>query len=238
MTEPQHEVLIDIRAASKAFQQGKLTIGVLHQLDLQIRRGEFVAIEGRSGSGKSTLLSVIGLLDSFSSGQYLLLGTPVPGLSLYQQSVLRNRHIGWIFQNFNLISDMTVAENVCLPLRYLPGVKSSEFRQKALQALTQVELADKLDAYPEQLSGGQQQRVAIARAIITNPGLLLADEPTGNLDSASADIIFQLLQRLHQQGATVLMVTHDPELAARAQRRLLLTDGRFVTATTPTRKAG
>lgn len=237
----QAETLIDIRQASKVFTQGKLQLPVLQALDFQVTRGEFVAIEGRSGSGKSTLLSIIGLLDSFSAGKYLLLGQSVPGLSAYQHSVLRNRHIGWIFQNFNLISSMTVAENVSLPLRYLAGVKAADYRIRAAQVLAQVELSDKLDAYPEQLSGGQQQRVAIARALITNPSLLLADEPTGNLDSQSAEIVMNLLSKLHQDGATVLMVTHDPQLAARAQRRLYLADGQFVatasaplTATPPT----
>ena len=224
----QAESLIDIRQASKVFTQGKLQLPVLQALDFNVIRGEFIAIEGRSGSGKSTLLSIIGLLDSFSTGEYLLLGQSVPSLSAYQHSVLRNRHIGWIFQNFNLISNMTVVENVSLPLRYLPGVKAAEYRARATQALAQVELTDKLDAYPEQLSGGQQQRVAIARALITNPSLLLADEPTGNLDSQSAEIVMNLLTSLHQKGATVLMVTHDPQLAARAQRRLYLADGQFV----------
>lgn len=230
----QAETLIDIRQASKVFTQGKLQLPVLQSLDFQVTRGEFVAIEGRSGSGKSTLLSIIGLLDSFSAGEYLLLGQSVPGLSAYQHSVLRNRHIGWIFQNFNLIGSMTVAENVSLPLCYLAGIKAADYRSRAAQVLAQVELSDKLDAYPEQLSGGQQQRVAIARALITNPSLLLADEPTGNLDSQSAEIVMNLLSKLHQDGATVLMVTHDPQLAARAQRRLYLADGQFVaTATAP-----
>jgi len=232
------ETLIQIQQASKHFMQGKLKLPVLQALDLTVQRGEFVAIEGRSGSGKSTLLSIIGLLDKFSHGEYLLLGQAVPTLSAYQQSMLRNRHIGWIFQNFNLISNMTVAENVSLPLRYLSGVKAADYRNRAVQVLTQVELADKLDAYPEQLSGGQQQRVAIARALITNPSLLLADEPSGNLDSQSAEIVLDLLTKLHRDGATVLMVTHDPQLAARAERRLYLADGQFVHSeplvTTPT----
>lgn len=221
------ERLIDIQQASKSFRQGKLDIPVLHQLDLTVQRGEFVALEGRSGSGKSTLLSVIGLLDQFSSGQYFLLGQQVQGLSAYQQSVLRNRDIGWIFQNFNLIADMTVAENIMLPLRYLRGVKSSTYRSKVEQVLAQVQLSDKYACYPEQLSGGQQQRVAIARALVTAPSLLLADEPTGNLDTESSEIVFDILRQQHQQGATILMVTHEPALAARAQRRLLLKDGRF-----------
>jgi putative ABC transport system ATP-binding protein len=223
------ETLIHIQQASKHFMQGKLQLPVLQKLDFTVQRGEFVAIEGRSGSGKSTLLSIIGLLDAFSSGEYLLLGQAVPRLSAYQQSVLRNRHIGWIFQNFNLISNMTVAENVSLPLRYLSGVKAADYRNRAVQVLVQVELGDKLDAYPEQLSGGQQQRVAIARALITKPSLLLADEPTGNLDTQSAEIVLNLLTTLHRDGATVLMVTHDSQLAALAERRLYLADGQFVT---------
>jgi putative ABC transport system ATP-binding protein len=223
------DTLINIQRASKHFQQGKLQLPVLAALDFSVARGEFVAIEGRSGSGKSTLLSIIGLLDEFSAGEYLLLGQAVPTLSAYQRSVLRNRHIGWIFQNFNLISHMTVAENVSLPLRYMPGVKASEYPARVAKVLMQVQLDDKMDVYPEQLSGGQQQRVAIARALITEPSLLLADEPTGNLDSQSADIVMTLLTALHRAGATVLMVTHDPQLAARAQRRLFLADGQFVT---------
>jgi len=221
------ELLLEIRQADKSFRQGKLTIPVLHQLDLCVERGEFVALEGRSGSGKSTLLSIIGLLDQFTSGEYLLLGQSVNKLSAYQQSVLRNRDIGWIFQNFNLIADMTVAENIMLPLRYLRGVKSSSFQERVKQVLAQVELSDKYHSYPEQLSGGQQQRVAIARALVTQPSLLLADEPTGNLDSESADIVFNILQQQHRQGATILLVTHEPDLAARCQRRLQLHDGRF-----------
>ncbi|MFN6971023.1 MAG: ABC transporter ATP-binding protein [Rheinheimera sp.] len=225
------ELLLEIRQADKSFRQGKLTIPVLHQLDLCVERGEFVALEGRSGSGKSTLLSIIGLLDQFSSGEYLLLGQSVNQLSAYQQSVLRNRDIGWIFQNFNLIADMTVAENIMLPLRYLSGVKSSSFQQRVKQVLAQVELSDKYHSYPEQLSGGQQQRVAIARALVTQPSLLLADEPTGNLDSESADIVFNILQQQHRQGATILLVTHESDLAARCQRRLQLHDGRFAVET-------
>lgn len=225
------EMLIDIRQANKVFQQGKRTVPVLQQLDFTVARGEFVALEGRSGSGKSTLLSVIGLLDQFSSGEYWLAGKNVQRLNARAQSSLRNREIGWIFQNFNLLTDMTVAENIMLPLRYLADVKRSSYRSKVEQVLAQVELSDHYHAYPEQLSGGQQQRVAIARALVGQPKLLLADEPTGNLDSNSSDIVFDLLRQQHQQGTTILLVTHDPQLAARAGRRLLLRDGRFVTAT-------
>jgi putative ABC transport system ATP-binding protein len=225
------EMLIDIRQANKVFQQGKRTVPVLQQLDFTVARGEFVALEGRSGSGKSTLLSVIGLLDQFSSGEYWLAGKNVQQLNARAQSSLRNREIGWIFQNFNLLTDMTVAENIMLPLRYLADVKRSSYRSKVEQVLAQVELSDHYHAYPEQLSGGQQQRVAIARALVGQPKLLLADEPTGNLDSNSSDIVFDLLRQQHQQGTTILLVTHDPQLAARAGRRLLLRDGRFVAAT-------
>jgi len=224
------EMLIDIRQASKVFPQGKRTVPVLQQLDFTVTRGEFVALEGRSGSGKSTLLSVIGLLDRFSSGEYWLAGQNVQRLSGRAQSSLRNREIGWIFQNFNLLTDMTVAENIMLPLRYLEQVKRSSYRNRVEQVLAQVELSDHYHAYPEQLSGGQQQRVAIARALVSEPSLLLADEPTGNLDSESSDIVFDLLRQQHQQGSTILLVTHDSLLAARADRRLWLHDGRFVPA--------
>lgn len=222
------DTLVEIRQGMKSFQQGRIQSSVLTDIDFQITRGEFVAIEGRSGSGKSTLLSIIGLLDQLTSGEHLLLGQAVSGLSSYQLSVIRNRHLGWVFQNFNLISQMTALENVILPLRYQAGLSDAQRQQQAKQMLTDVGLGDKLASYPEELSGGQQQRVAIARALVTSPSLILADEPTGNLDSQNASIVMDLLHRLHQQGATVLMVTHDAQLAATAQRRLYLADGCFV----------
>lgn len=225
------EILIDIRQASKVFQQGKRVVPVLQQLDFSVQRGEFVALEGRSGSGKSTLLSIVGLLDQFSQGEYWLAGNNVQKLSDRVQRNLRNREIGWIFQNFNLLTDMTVAENIMLPLRYLNHVKRANYRSKVEQVLAQVELSEHYHAYPEQLSGGQQQRVAIARALVSEPALLLADEPTGNLDSESSEIVFNLLREQHQQGTTVLLVTHDPIMAARADRRVWLHDGRFVPTT-------
>jgi putative ABC transport system ATP-binding protein len=236
-TAPTADVLIDIRGARKSFYQGKREIPVLKDIHFQVARGEFVALEGRSGSGKSTLLSIMGLLDGFCHGDYFLLGHPVTKLSTYQQSQLRNRHIGWIFQNFNLIADMTVAENIMLPLRYLPGIARADYPTKVRDVLAQVELGDKFHSYPEQLSGGQQQRVAIARALVTAPSLLLADEPTGNLDTESTDIIFQLLRQQHQQGSTIVLVTHEPALAARCQRRVQLCDGRFVAPDTLLKRA-
>ena len=222
------DILVEIRHGVKSFQQGRVQSRVLTDIDFTIERGEFVAIEGRSGSGKSTLLSIIGLLDHLCSGEHWLLGQAVSGLSSYLLSVIRNRHIGWVFQNFNLISQMTALENVMLPLRYQKDLSQRQRQQLATQMLADVGLDDKVASYPEELSGGQQQRVAIARALVTKPSLILADEPTGNLDSQSASLVMDLLHRLHQQGSTVLMVTHDPQLAASAQRRLYLADGCFV----------
>jgi putative ABC transport system ATP-binding protein len=224
------ELLIETRKLSKSFSQLQVTTEVLKGLDLKIRRGDMLAIEGRSGSGKSTLLSILGLLDNASGGEYLLCGEPVHKLTAYQKAVLRNRHIGWIFQNFNLINDMTVAENIALPLRYHSHIPRRDYKQRVDEVLEQVGLPEKPSQYPPQLSGGQQQRVAIARALVTSPDLLLADEPTGNLDSESSEIIFQLLLELHAKGATVLLVTHDPELAKRCQRRCYMEDGVFLDA--------
>lgn len=223
------EQLIELKGITRTFSNHAGQVTVLENINFAMCRGEFVAIEGRSGSGKSTLLSIIGLLDKPSSGTYMLCGESVNSLSVFQQSLLRNRHIGWIFQNFNLIGDMTVAENVILPLRYHDQVDKSEYVERAKEVLEKVELADKWENYPDQLSGGQQQRVAIARALVTKPDLLLADEPTGNLDSESADIVFRLLSQLHNQGASIVLITHDPELASRCQHQYYLQDGRFVT---------
>lgn len=224
MSEP----LIKITGLKKSFPTGKSTLDVLSGVDLSVERGEFVAIEGRSGCGKSTLLSIIGLLDNPGSGSYLLCDQDVMSLSAYQHSVLRNRHIGWVFQNFNLFEDMTVAENVMMPLRYDNRVKKGQYHELANQVLGQVELADKFSQYPGQLSGGQQQRVAIARALITKPDLILADEPTGNLDSTGAAMVFDLLKQLNRNGSTIIMVTHSSGLARQCQRRCYMKDGLFV----------
>lgn len=217
--------LIEITALSKKFGSGKTRFEALKGLDLLIKRGEFVALEGPSGSGKSTLLSIIGLLDVQSAGEYTLAGHSVHALSSYQRATLRSKHVGWVFQNFNLINDMTVLENVILPLRYHPSIDKQEYRERARKALLQVEIAEKETNYPSELSGGQQQRVAIARALVTEPSLILADEPTGNLDSVTAEQILSVLNSLHDQGATILMVTHDRQIAERCERRLQLKDG-------------
>ncbi len=217
--------LIKTKSVSKVFSRARNRFQALGSIDLTIERGEFIALEGPSGSGKSTLLSIIGLLDKQTSGEYYLVGKEVHGLSAYQRALLRNQHVGWVFQNFNLISDMTVLENVILPLRYHPSVDKSEFNELGMRALTQVEIGDKANNYPPELSGGQQQRVAIARALVTEPDLILADEPTGNLDSVTASQILSLFEHLNQKGSTILMVTHDASIAARCQRRLQLQDG-------------
>lgn len=219
--------LIRLHQVNKVFRQGPLTTAVLHDIDLQLKDGECVAITGASGSGKSTLLSIIGLLDDASGGEYLLRGSAVSGLNRRQKGQLRNQHIGWIFQNFNLINDLTALENVMLPLRFDERVSAAQYQQRASAVLERVGLAHKLHAKPTELSGGQQQRVAIARALVNQPSLLLADEPTGNLDSANGQSIVELLTGLARDGATVLMVTHDPAVAAQCDRVIQLADGRI-----------
>lgn len=221
------DTLIETKGITKVFGSKSRQFKALDNLDMTIKRGELVALEGPSGSGKSTLLSIVGLLDQQSAGEYQLAGQQVHGLSAYQRAVLRNQHVGWIFQNFNLINDMTVIENVMLPLRYHPQISKGEYSKRAKEALAKVAIGEKADNYPTELSGGQQQRVAIARALVTGPDLILADEPTGNLDSVTAEQILALLDELHQQGSTILMVTHDAEIASRCQRRLLLQDGHW-----------
>lgn len=216
--------LIELEALSKSFGQTE----VLHTINLTINEGEFTAIQGPSGCGKSTLLSLIGLLDMQWQGHYRLAGTSVESISRAQLGFLRNRHIGWIFQNFNLIGDLNLIENVSLPLRYGDHGSLESQRERAIELLTKVGLQDKLSAYPHELSGGQQQRVAIARALITSPSLLLADEPTGNLDSANAKLIFDVLLELNREGTTIIMVTHDPALAAQCSVQVSMLDGRII----------
>ncbi len=222
--------LIRLEQLSHSFQQGNLVTPVLKEVSLQIADGECVAITGPSGSGKSTLLSILGLLDDVHQGQYFLRQQEVGALHRQQKSQLRNRHIGWIFQNFNLIGDMTALENVALPLRFNKDIPAAQYRQKASAVLERVGLGHKLAAMPAELSGGQQQRVAIARALVNNPGLLLADEPTGNLDSESGQLIMTLLLELARDGAAVVIVTHDPSVARQCQRVLRLVDGRLTHA--------
>jgi len=221
--------VLDVRGLSKVYGTGETAVHALRDVDLTVRRGEYVAVIGQSGSGKSTLLNVLGCLDAPSSGQYLLEGLDVAYLDERQQAVLRNRQIGFVFQAFNLIPRTSALANVELPLVYA-GVGRRVRRERALAALELVGLGERADHRPNQLSGGQQQRVAVARALVTSPALLLADEPTGNLDSASTNDVLELFDRLHAAGRTIVLITHDDEVAARAQRIVVVTDGRLTEA--------
>jgi putative ABC transport system ATP-binding protein len=219
--------LIHLQSVKKVFLTEEVETHALANIHLEIRPGEYVSIAGPSGCGKSTLLSIIGLLDSPSDGQYWLNGNPVANLSLADRTRVRNREIGFIFQNFNLIGDLTVFENVELPLTYR-GMSSGERRQRVQEALEKVGMAHRMKHYPSQLSGGQQQRVAVARALVGKPAILLADEPTGNLDSANGEAVIALLHELHRDGATICMVTHDPRYSRHADRTVHLFDGQVV----------
>ena len=228
------DVLISMKAIERVFYTDEVETHALSGIDLEIRKGEYVSIEGPSGSGKSTLLSIIGLLDSPSDGQYLFKREAVENLDISQRAVIRNREIGFIFQSFNLIGDLTVYENVELPLTYR-AMSGSERKRRVQQALERVAMSHRSRHYPSQLSGGQQQRVAVARALAGNPSILLADEPTGNLDSQNANAVMELLGELHREGATICMVTHDPRFAQHAERGIHLFDGRVVTESEATR---
>jgi len=221
------ETLIQMQNLSKVFTTDEVETHALDGVHLEIERGEFVSIAGPSGCGKSTLLAILGLLDSPSDGRYLLKGTPVERLDRSERARIRNREIGFIFQAFNLIGDLTVFENVELPLTYrrVPG---SERRRMAREALEKVGMAHRQKHYPSQLSGGQQQRVAVARALVGEPSILLADEPTGNLDSANGEAVIEILRNLHRNGATICMVTHDPRYSQYADRTVRIFDGRVV----------
>jgi putative ABC transport system ATP-binding protein len=223
------DVLIHLEGVTKVFLTDEVETHALSGIELEIHRGEFVSIAGPSGCGKSTLLSILGLLDSPTDGSYTLNEKPVARLSLSERTRIRNREIGFIFQAFNLIGDLTVYENVELPLTYR-GMGSAERKQRVEQALTKVDMAHRVKHYPSQLSGGQQQRVAVARALVGEPSILLADEPTGNLDSKNGEAVMELLHELNRQGATLCMVTHDPRYAATASRNIHLFDGRIVEA--------
>jgi len=219
--------LIELNKIGKVFLTDEVETHALAGIDLSIRRGEFVAIAGPSGCGKSTLLSILGLLDSPSEGDYTLNGNAVANLNHAERARIRNREVGFIFQSFNLIGDLTVFENVELPLTYR-GMAASERKQRVDAALEKVGMSHRSKHYPSQLSGGQQQRVAVARALAGKPSILLADEPTGNLDSKNGEAVMQLLSELHQEGATICMVTHDDRFAGHAQRAVHLFDGRIV----------
>lgn len=216
--------MIELTNISKAYSMGHQTLLVLKSVNLKIKANEFVAIVGPSGSGKSTLMNILGCLDQPDEGDYYLDGENVAECSDRQLATIRNRKIGFIFQQFNLLSKLSALENVELPLVY-QGVTAHECRQRALAELTRVGLADRVKHKPNELSGGQQQRVAIARALVTRPALLLADEPTGNLDSRSGREILELLHRLHDEGHTIVMITHDRYIAEAAARRVIIYDG-------------
>jgi putative ABC transport system ATP-binding protein len=221
------DVLIKLEGVTKVFYTDEVETHALAGIHLEIRNGEYLAIAGPSGCGKSTLLSILGLLDTPTDGTYMLNGRPVANLTAAERARTRNREIGFIFQSFNLIGDLTVYENVELPLTYR-GMKPAERRKRVEEALEKVGMAHRARHLPSQLSGGQQQRVAVARAVAGNPSILLADEPTGNLDSKNGEAVMQLLQELHRGGATIGMVTHDPRYARHADRSIHLFDGRIV----------
>jgi putative ABC transport system ATP-binding protein len=225
------EPLIRLKGIQKVFLTDEMETHALSDVHLEIGRGEYVAIEGPSGCGKTTLLSLLGLLDSPSSGEYLLDGASVADLNAAERARIRNRQIGFIFQAFNLIGDLTVYENVELPLTYRTGdaaLDPAERKRRVVEALEKVGMAHRTKHYPAQLSGGQQQRVAVARALVGSPSILLADEPTGNLDSKNGEQVMALLADLHADGATICIVTHDPRYADYADRKIHMFDGRVV----------
>ena len=225
--EGQTKTLIHLNALGKVFYTEEVETHALSSITLDIQNGEFVSIAGPSGCGKTTLLSILGLLDSPTSGKYVLDGEPVENLSASRRAKIRNQAIGFIFQAFNLIGDLTVYENVELPLTYR-GMPGAERKQRVQSALERVGMVHRMTHYPNQLSGGQQQRMAVARAIVGKPLILLADEPTGNLDSKNGNAVMGLLKELHGEGATICMVTHDPRYAHVAQRTIHMFDGQVV----------
>jgi putative ABC transport system ATP-binding protein len=221
------QALISLEGVSKVFVTDEVETHALAGIELQLRKSEYLSIAGPSGCGKSTLLAILGLLDSPTSGTYVLNGHPVHSMNLAERARIRNREIGFIFQAFNLIGDLTVYENVELPLTYR-GMGSAERKKSVLDALERVGMSHRVKHFPSQLSGGQQQRVAVARALAGDPAILLADEPTGNLDSQNGEAVMELLRDLHRGGATICMVTHDPRYAEFADRTIHLFDGRIV----------
>lgn len=221
------KLVINLNKVSKKYEMGEEEFYALKDISLKINKGEFVAIVGPSGSGKSTLMHIIGLLDKPSSGEVFLEGKEVHNLSEIKQAELRNKHIGFIFQVFNLLSRTSALENVEMPLIY-SGVVKKERDERAIKVLKIVGLQDKLQNKPSQLSGGQQQRVAIARALVNNPSLILADEPTGNLDSKSGEEILSLLDKLNKKGNTIVVVTHDSDIAQRAKKVITIKDGKIL----------
>ena len=219
--------LIVLNSVRKVFTTDEVETHALAGIQMRIGQGEYVSINGPSGCGKSTLLSIVGLLDTPTDGSYILNGQPVQDLSLAQRARIRNLEIGFIFQNFNLIGDLNVYENVELPLTYR-RMPSNERKDRVKKALDRVEMSHRMKHYPSQLSGGQQQRVAVARALVGSPSVLLADEPTGNLDSKNGEAVMSLLDELHEGGATICIVTHDPRFASYSDRQIILFDGQIV----------
>jgi len=228
--------LIRLEKVSKVFVTDEVETHALSGVHIDVAKGEYLSIAGPSGCGKSTLLAILGLLDTPTDGMYYLNGKPVPGLKLSERARIRNREIGFIFQAFNLIGDLTVYENVELPLTYR-GMPSAERKRRVQEALERVGMSHRMKHYPSQLSGGQQQRVAVARALSGDPLILLADEPTGNLDSANGEAVMNLLRELHQAGSTICMVTHDPRYSEFADRTIHLFDGRIVEESVETAKS-
>ena len=220
--------IIELKSIEKTFLTDEVETLALSSIELTINKGEFVSITGPSGCGKSTLLSLLGLLDTASEGNFVLNGNDVSNLTKNERAKIRNKEIGFIFQSFNLISDLDVYENVELPLTYRNDLTAAEIKTRVNDALAKVDMGHRNKHFPSQLSGGQQQRVAIARALAGSPSILLADEPTGNLDSKNAQMVMDLLHELHKDGATICMVTHDPHCADSASRRISLFDGRVV----------
>jgi putative ABC transport system ATP-binding protein len=230
MSEGNGQSLLHLQGVTKVFVTDEVETHALSGIEMDIKKGEYVSISGPSGCGKSTLLAILGLLDTPTDGTYTLNGKPVSGLKLSERARIRNREIGFIFQAFNLIGDLTVYENVELPLTYR-GMPSAERKKRVQEALDKVGMSHRMKHYPSQLSGGQQQRVAVARALCGDPLILLADEPTGNLDSANGEAVMDLLRDLHRNGATICMVTHDPRYAKFADRTIRLFDGRIIEET-------
>ncbi|ALU25398.1 phosphonate ABC transporter ATP-binding protein [Myroides sp. ZB35] len=217
-------MVITINQMSRVFQTEEIETTALNQVSLNVKKGEFISVMGPSGCGKSTLLNIIGLLDNASSGSYLLLDKEMVGLTESQRAQIRKENIGFIFQNFNLIDELTVYDNIELPLIY-NKVPSSERKKRVMEIAERLNIVHRLKHYPQQLSGGQQQRVAVGRALVTNPKIILADEPTGNLDSKNGNEVMELLTELHQQGATIIMVTHSNHDASYSERTILMKDG-------------
>lgn len=222
-----NKVVIELQNIKRNFQVGDETVHALRGVSFTIREGEFVTIMGTSGSGKSTLLNTLGCLDTPTSGEYLLDGISVRTMSKPQRAILRNRKIGFVFQNYNLLPKTTAVENVELPLMYNPSVSAAERRRRAIEALVAIGLGDRLEHKSNQMSGGQMQRVAIARALVNNPAVILADEATGNLDTHTSFEILVLFQKLHAEGRTIIFVTHNPEIAQYSSRNITLRDGQI-----------